>query len=579
MVVFMKATVAGADCRLQKCPTGIAGLDEIMYGGLPQGRTTLVCGAAGCGKTLLATQFLVNGAVLFDEPGVFMSFEETEAELAVNVASLGVDLNALVAAGKISVDYVYVERNEIAETGEYDLEGLFVRLDAAIRATGAKRVVLDTVEALFSGLSNTTILRAELRRLFRWLKEKGVTAVVTGEQGDGTLTRHGIEEYVSDCVLVLDHKVDGNIATRRLTVRKYRGSAHGTNEYPFLIDEHGICVMPITSVTLDAPAPTTRISTGVARLDTMLGGEGYYAGSSILLSGTAGTGKTTLAAQAAEAACRRGERCLYFAFEESPRQIMRNMASVGIELARWVEAGLLEFSASRTSLYGLEMHLVTMYKKIMTFQPDFVVLDPISDLTAVGDAADVKGMLTRLLDFLKQRQVTAMLLDLSVPGAGEETGLGISSLADTWIALRGIELNGERNRGLYVLKSRGMAHSNQIREYILTAGGIDLLDVYTGTGGVLTGSARYAQEAKERAEALAHRQEIDRKRRQIELKRMKMEATIADLQAAFDAEREELERLIAHEKAETDLADDSAGEMARLRRADKDQGDEMGRGE
>jgi circadian clock protein KaiC len=574
----MEATVAGTDSRLEKCPTGISGLDEIMCGGLPRGRATLVCGAAGCGKTLLAMQFLVNGAVAYDEPGVFMSFEETEAELAVNIASLGVDLQALVAAGMMSLDYVYVERSEIAETGEYDLEGLFVRLDAAIKATGAKRVVLDTVEALFSGLSNTAILRAELRRLLRWLKEKGVTAVVTGEQGDGTLSRHGIEEYVSDCVIVLDHKVAGNIATRRLTVRKYRGSAHGTNEYPFLIDEHGICVMPITSVGLNAPAPTNRVSTGVARLDTMLGGDGYFAGSSILVSGTAGTGKTTLGARAVDAACRRGERCLYFAFEESPRQIMRNMASVGIDLGRWTDAGLLEFSASRTSFYGLEMHLMTMYKKITAFAPALVVIDPISDLTAVGNDADVKAMLTRLLDFLKQRQITAMLLDLTLPAAQEQTGLGISSLFDTWIALRDIELNGERNRGLYVLKSRGMAHSNQIREFLLTDGGIDLQDVYIGTGGVLTGSARCAQEAKERAEALARRQEIERKRLLIELKRKKLEATVADLQAAFDAEREELERLIAEEKAQTDLADDNAGQLARLRRADKDKRDEMGRG-
>jgi circadian clock protein KaiC len=574
----MEATVAGTDSRLEKCPTGISGLDEIMCGGLPRGRATLVCGAAGCGKTLLAMQFLVNGAVAYDEPGVFMSFEETEAELAVNIASLGVDLQALIAAGMMSLDYVYVERSEIAETGEYDLEGLFVRLDAAIKATGAKRVVLDTVEALFSGLSNTAILRAELRRLLRWLKEKGVTAVVTGEQGDRTLTRHGIEEYVSDCVIVLDHKVAGNIATRRLTVRKYRGSAHGTNEYPFLIDEHGICVMPITSVGLNAPAPTNRVSTGVARLDTMLGGDGYFAGSSILVSGTAGTGKTTLGARAVDAACRRGERCLYFAFEESPRQIMRNMASVGIDLGRWTDAGLLEFSASRTSFYGLEMHLMTMYKKITAFAPALVVIDPISDLTAVGNDADVKAMLTRLLDFLKQRQITAMLLDLTLPAAQEQTGLGISSLFDTWIALRDIELNGERNRGLYVLKSRGMAHSNQIREFLLTDGGIDLQDVYIGTGGVLTGSARCAQEAKERAEALARRQEIERKRLLIELKRKKLEATVADLQAAFDADREELERLIAEEKAQTDLADDNAGQLARLRRADKDKRDEMGRG-
>jgi circadian clock protein KaiC len=553
---------------LRKCPTGIQGLDEITFGGLPLGRTALVCGAAGCGKTLMAMQFLVNGAVLYDEPGVFMSFEENEAELAENFFSLGIDLNELVAQKKISLDYVHLDKSEISETGEYDLEGLFVRLDYAINSISAKRVVLDTIENLFSGLSNVTILRSELRRLFRWLKARGVTAMVTGEQGSDTLTRHGIEEYVSDCVILLDHKVVDQISTRRLRIAKYRGSAHGTNEYPFLIDEQGICIMPITSIGLNASASTEQISTGVERLDTMLGGQGFYVGSSVLITGTAGTGKTSLAASAADAACRRGERCLYFAFEESRSQIVRNMKSIGIDLDQWIGQGLLQFYASRPMLFGIEMHLVNMYKKINEFKPHLVILDPISNLTAAGNFSDVKLMLTRTLDFLKLQNITAILLDLSSVNHTEQTDIGISSLTDTWISLRDIELNGERNRGLHLLKSRGMAHSNQIREFVLTNHGIDLLDVYTGSEGVLTGSARYAQEEKEIAQSLLRQQEITRKQREIDRKRQQMEATISNIKTTFEAEKEELEKIITQEKAQLKIQNINKDHMAKLRKAD-----------
>lgn len=553
---------------LKKCPTGIQGLDDITFGGLPLGRTALVCGAAGCGKTLLAMQFLVNGAQLYNEPGIFMSFEENETELAENFASLGVDLNELVAQNKISLDYVHLDKNEIAEAGDYDLDGLFIRLDYAIQSTGAKRVVLDTIEALFSGLSNTTILRAELRRLFRWLKERGVTAIVTGERGNGTLTRHGIEEYVSDCVILLENKVVDQISTRRLRIAKYRGSAHGTNEYPFLIDEQGICLMPITSVGLNAQASMERISSGIERLDTMLGGHGFYVGSSILISGTAGTGKTSLAASTADAACRQGKRCLYFAFEESRSQIVRNMKSVGIDLNQWLDQGLLQIHASRPTLFGLEMHLVNMYKKVTESKPQLVILDPISNLTAAGNCSDVKLMLTRMLDFLKLQNITALFLDLSNFNQTSQTDIAISSLTDTWIALQNIEINGERNRGLYLLKSRGMAHSNQIREFVLTDQGIELLDVYTGPEGVLTGSARYAQEEKELAQRLLREQEIERKRREIDRKHQQLTATIASLQANFESEKMELEKIIALEGAHLTALDSNKLHLAKLRNAD-----------
>ena len=460
---------------LPKCQTGIRGLDEITDGGIPKGRPTLVCGGAGCGKTLFAMEFLVRGAAQYNEPGVFMSFEESSEELTQNVASLGFDLNDLEARKMMYLDNVRIERSEIEETGEYDLEGLFIRLNHAIDSIGANRVVLDTVESLFGGLANESILRAELRRLFRWLKEKGVTAIITGERGENMLTRHGLEEYVSDCVILLGNRVEGQISTRRLRIVKYRGSAHGTNEYPFLIDEKGISVMPITSIGLQHDVSTERISSGIPRLDTMLGGEGYYRGSSILVSGTAGTGKTSIAAHFANAACSRGERCLYFAFEEAPSQITRNMRSIGIDLEPWMNQGLLDIYAVRPTIYGLEMHLVKMYKMVMEFKPEVVVIDPVTNLIAIGSDTEVKSMLARLIDFLKANQITAFFTNLSHGGSLEQTEFGISSLMDTWLLLRDIEIGGERNRGLYILKSRGMAHSNQIREFLLTDKGITLL--------------------------------------------------------------------------------------------------------
>ncbi|MEO5886085.1 MAG: circadian clock protein KaiC [Anaerolineales bacterium] len=460
---------------LPKSPTGIPGMDEITGGGLPEGRPTLVCGAAGCGKTLFAMEFLVNGAIQYDEPGVFVAFEETPEELAQNVASLGFDLNDLKKKKKLILDHIQIERSEIAETGEYDLEGLFIRLGYAIDTIGAKRVVLDTTEVLFGALPNHTIVRAELQRLFRWLKNKGVTAIITAERGDGTLTRFGIEEYVADCVILLDHRVTDQISTRRLRIVKYRGTLHGMSEYPFLIGKNGISVLPITSLSLDHKVSNKRISTGIKELDNMLDGKGFYRGSSVLLSGTAGTGKSSLSAAFVDAACGRGERCLYFAFEESTSQILRNMRSIGIDLAPHVKKGLLQFHVARPTLYGLEMHLVTMYELINEHNPDVVVLDPITDFFAVGSQAEVKATITRVIDFLKTKQITGFFTSYTSEEDGADQSIvGISSLIDAWISLRNLEINGERHRGLFILKSRGMPHSNQVRSYHLTDDGIKI---------------------------------------------------------------------------------------------------------
>jgi circadian clock protein KaiC len=555
---------------LLKSPTGIKGLDEITGGGLPKGRPTLVCGGTGCGKTLLAMEFLVRGATEFGEPGVFISFEEKFEELTQNFASLGFDLNDLEARKKLSLDYVHVDPSEIEETGAYDLEGLFIRLAFAIDSIAAKRVVLDTIETLFSGFANEVILRAELRRLFGFLKDKGVTAIITGEQGERTLTRFGLEEYVADCVIFLSHKVSDQIATRRLRIVKYRGSAHGTNEYPFMIDELGFSVMPISSIGLDHTASSERVSTGIPRLDTMMGGKGFYRGSSVLVTGTAGSGKSSMAAHFVDAACRRGERCLYFAFEESRNQIIRNMRSIGIDLEQWVNKGFLEFRNSRPTLYGLEMHLVTMHKAIEIFKPDAVVVDPISNLVAAASEVEVKSMLSRLIDYLKLKEITAFYTDLTAAGGSlQHTEVGISSLIDTWLLLQVIEASGERNRGLYILKSRGMKHSNQVREFSLTDNGIQLRDVYIGTGGVLTGAGRIAQEAREKAEILERNQEIERKQRDIERKKAVIEAQIVALRAGFEAEKDDLEQAIAREKLHQEVLVEETLAMARSRKSDE----------
>jgi circadian clock protein KaiC len=470
------ASNSAAARSVAKSPTGIQGLDEITQGGLPKGRPTLLCGGAGSGKTLVATTFLVNGAELFGEPGVLMTFEENGDEIASDVASLGFDLPALVDAGKLVLDYVRIERSEIEETGEYDLEGLFVRLDHAVRSVGAKRVVLDTIESLFSGLDNASVLRAELRRLFRWLKDKGVTAVITAERGEGTLTRQGLEEYVSDAVILLDHRVSEQVSTRRLRVVKYRGSYHGTNEYPFLIDTHGVSVLPVTSLGLAHRAPLERLSSGVQELDEMLGGRGFFRGSTVLVSGTAGTGKTSLAAHFAAAACRRGERVMYFLFEESPQQVLRNMRSIGIELQPWVDEGLLRFQADRPSRSGLEAHLATMYQQVHDFRPSVTVVDAITNLLNVGTANDVRAMLMRIIDYLKLNNVTGLFTSLT-PGKNEteETEAGVSSLMDAWIVMNIDEVNKQRQREIRILKSRGMAHSNRVHPFELTDHGLRVM--------------------------------------------------------------------------------------------------------
>jgi circadian clock protein KaiC len=554
---------------LPKSPTGIEGFDEITGGGLPAGRPTLVCGSAGCGKTLFAISFLVHGATRFDEPGVFMSFEESTDELAQNVASLGFDLPRLIEEKKIVLDHVRIERSEIEETGDYDLEGLFIRLGYAIDSIGAKRVVLDTIESLFGGLSNETILRAELRRLFRWLKDKGVTAVITGERGDGALTRQGLEEYVSDAVILLDHRVNDQISTRRMRIVKYRGSSHGTNEYPFLIDEDGIAILPVTSLGLAHSASSERVSSGIERLDTMLEGKGYYRGSTILVSGTAGAGKTSMAAHFVDAACRRGERCLTFLFEESPSQVVRNMRSIEIDLQSWVARGLLQFHASRPSMYGLEMHLSQMRRLIDRFRPSVVVVDPVSSLLSVATESDVQATMTRLVDYLKAAGITAFMTSLTHGKTeNERTDVAISSIVDTWLLLVTLESSGERNRGLYVLKSRGMAHSNQIREFLLTSHGVDLLDAYVGAGSVLTGSARLTREAEDQAAALANEHELERKERALAQLQAAFESELASLRGKFEAERADLASAIAQYRGRQARERDARRDMAKSRQAD-----------
>ena len=523
-----------------KSPTGIRGLDEVTQGGLPQGRPTLLCGSAGCGKTLFGMTFLYNGAVECNEPGVFIAFEEQPEDLIKNVGTLKYDIEKLIAEKKFAIDHIEIERTKIAESGEYDLEGLFIRLAFAIDSISAKRVVVDTIETLFSGLENEQLLRSELRRLFEWLKAKGVTAIITGERGEGTLTRYGLEEYIADCVILLDNRLHDQLSTRRLRVIKYRGSAHGTNEYPFIIDEHGITVMPITSSGLAHEASTERVPSGIPDLDQMLEGKGYYKGSSILVSGMAGSGKSIVAAHFVDATCASGHRCIYFAMEESPHQIIRNMRSIGIDLQKWVDKKLLRFCARRPSLLGLETHLATMYRDVADFEPAAVVIDPISALLSAGMTGDVHSMVLRLADFLKGRGVTALFTNLGVvSGENATTEIQISSLIDVWLSLYNRESNGEHNRQLYLLKSRGMAHSNQVREFIMSSQGIKLRAAYVGPEGVLSGSARLAQEAKEKAAALVREQDMERRSRELERKRRETMAQIEILRVQLASEETE----------------------------------------
>ena len=539
---------AAIPTSLAKAPTGISGFDDVTFGGLPTGRPTLVCGGAGCGKTLFAVTFLVNGATEFGEPGVFMSFEERAEDLSANVASLGYDLDGLVADGRLAIDYVRVERSEIEETGEYDLEGLFIRLGHAVDTIGAKRVVLDTIETLFAGLSDAAILRAELRRLFGWLKHRGLTTVITGERGDGGLTRQGLEEYVSDCVILLDNRVEDQITTRRLRVVKYRGSAHGTNEYPFLIDADGISVLPVTSADLDYGTSDDIVPTGIAGLDAMLSPGGFFRGSSILISGVAGTGKTTISSHMVDAACARGERAMSFVFEESGAQICRNARSVGLDLSQHVEAGLLRFEAARPTLYGLETHLARMHRDIERFDPSLVVIDPISALR--GPATELQATLLRMVDMLKSRGITAVFTSLRTDGGFDERGdLGLSSLMDAWIKLLDIEANGERSRTLYVIKARGMSHSNQVREFQMSAAGVRLVDAYIGPAGVLTGTARVVQEAREQAETLRRAQESDRRKREVVRRREAIERQLAELRASLEVAEEEEAVLLGEDES------------------------------
>ena len=525
---------------LPRASTGIRGLDEITGGGLPRGASTLVCGPAGSGKTVFGIEFVLHGAEM-GEPGVYLSFEETKEKIQRNILSLGYDAPSLFRTKKLYIDHIDARPQGDAEVGDFELTGLFIRLERALDAVKAKRVVIDGGEALFSAFQNKFIVRRELGRLFRWLDDKGVTCILTAEQGEGTLTRHGMEEYLADCVIYLDHRINDQLSTRRLRVIKYRGAPHSTDEFPFLIDEDGICVLPLTSLGLNHQASDERISTGITTLDEMFGGKGFFRGSSILVSGTAGTGKSSIAATFIDAACARGERALYFAFEESKDQICRTMRSIGLDLDKWVRKGMLCFETFRPTVYGLESHLANIEKITLRHEPRIVVIDPITNFTSLGSASEVKNMLMRLIDFLKTYQITALFTSLTEGGAPvEQSSVGVSSLIDTWLLVRDIEMSGERNRGLYVLKSRGMAHSNQIREFVITNKGLDLVPVYVGTNGnIFIGAARAAKASEER-EAARIARENERSQRQVRQQRRKaFEAEEAAMRARFEVQEQE----------------------------------------
>ncbi|MBN1834309.1 MAG: circadian clock protein KaiC [Spirochaetales bacterium] len=555
---------------LRKSLTGIQGLDELTGGGLPKGRSTLVCGGPGSGKTLLAMEFLVHGAIEFSEPGVFVGFEEKAEALAQNFVSLGFDLNTLVAQKRLAIDCVSHELSEISESGEYDLGGLFIRLEHAIGSIGAGRVVIDGIDQLFSGLTDMDILRAELQRLFLWLKTKGVTAIVTAEQGEGDLTRHGLEEYAADCVILLDHRVTAHMSTRRLRVVKYRGSSHSTNELPFLIDESGVFILPVTATELKYPASTERVSSGIPRLDAMMGGGGYRRGSTVLVSGSPGTGKTTLAAHFARAAVAGGERCLWLASEEAPIQIIRNMGSIGIDLAPAAQSGLLRLQGIIPTTLDLETHLLNVYRLTNEFAPQRVIMDSVSNFVTLGREGEIKTMLMQLTGLFKTQRITSLFTSLmGVETPMTASDIAASSLMDTWLVLREIQSGAERNRILYLLKSRGMAHSNQIREFLLTDSGVELRDVYVGpSGDLLTGSALLDQKAREQADTVVEEQEAEARKRELQDKRRAMVAQIAALRAAFDIERIKARTVLEQDEKRATVLTEDRVQMAEQRRAD-----------
>lgn len=554
------------DTTKARAPTGIAGLDSVTAGGLPAGRATLMCGSAGCGKTLLAMAFVVNGAARFNEPGVFMAFEETVDDLIANAHTLGLDARGQVDAGRLVVESAGLDPGQIEGDANFTLDGLLIRLEHSIDRIGARRVVIDTLDVVFAALPDARTVRRELHRLCHRLRERGVTLLLTGERAAGSLSRGGVEEYVVDCVITIDHRVQAQMSTRRLRVLKYRGSAHGTNEYPFLIDDQGITVMPISSAALEHGAPLARVPSGIGALDAMLGGQGYFQGSTVLVSGTAGSGKTSVSAHFVHAACGRGKRCVVFLFEESPQQWLRNMRSIGLDLLPWQQQGLLRFHAARPSLHGLEMHLAASLQEIEAFDPSCVVVDPISSFDAVGNVLEVKAMLVRLIDQLKTRATTVMMTSLTHAGGGiEHTEQEISSIVDTWLVLRDIEGSGERNRCLHVLKSRGMSHSNQVREFRLTDSGVQLSEVYLGDGQVLTGAARASQEARERAASAERAAAMHRREQALQRRREALDNHIAALRAEFDAEAADLGRELGAERNAEGQIERDRLDMARLR--------------
>ena len=558
---------------ISKAEVGVRGFDSITGGGLPQGRITLLLGASGCGKTVFGMEFLVHGASRYGEPGAFISFEETEEELAANFGPFGFDLKRMVADGKLALDYIGVTPELGIEAGEYDLEGLLFRLEKAIAAVGARRVVLDALPALFQGFSDSAAVRVALSRLFAWLKQRGITTVATAES-TAELSRHGLGRSLSDCIVSLSMRVQDRIATRYLQVTKYRGSAHKADEFPFLISGDGLSVLPLTSVLPGYAASTDKISTGLPRLDTMLGGKGYYRGSSILVSGQAGTGKTSLAVHLAASVCRQGERCLYCAFEESEAEIVRNMRSIGLDLRQWIKQGLLGFNMSRATAGGLELHLVELENMIEQFQPQVAIFDPISNLTAVGSYAEVKSMTSRLLDFLKSGGITSLFTTLAETGLGEQPAhvfdsrVGVSSLMDTWINLRRQENDGEQSRLIRIIKSRGMPHSNQVREFLITGSGVELVDVYLGPSGMLTGTARASEEARLHEERRRRSREVERKQREHEHRQAVLQAQIATLQIELENSSADLEQVIEEAKEQERHLSEQREQLARLRQAD-----------
>ena len=525
--------------------TGVKGLDDVLGGGIPQGHAMLLVGKPGTGKSILSMEYLLHGIELHKENGVYISFEESEKQIISNAASFGWKFEEMVKKNKLAISYIDMQPEQMRTVGDYDLSALILRVKGAIKKVNARRVVIDGINNLLSTFDDERIIRSDLLRLIREIKEVNATIFITGERGHDSWSKMGFEEYLADGLMHLDNRTDGNYQTREIQVVKCRGINHYTGKSPFIINSEGMSIRPLITADFDYKVLKSRVSTGIADIDNMLGGKGLYRGSTVYITGPSGAGKTSISSSFANGACSRGERALFLAFEESSDQIIRNMKSIGLSLDKWVNEKLLYFYTARATTNSLEGHLDNIMTMVREVEPTCVVLDPISAFRPIANENETKLMLIRLNDYLRARKITTVFTALSSDGEySEHADVQLSSIADTWIVVRIMDYKGERNNVMQLMKSRGMSHSRQMKEMYFTGNGLKLQNVYQGPEGVLTGAARIGQEKYEKLKEARNVIEIDKNRKKIERKKSLLEASIEALKHEYEEELEALHAAI-----------------------------------